>query len=255
MEIRYLSQNRRGDIMLTWKRIFLASSILCVTVIIGWTTWYLCIVRPQLVEKPAIKINAKNTRTVDDTPDVTTAKTSQGQKFSQEDDDTTADTHVESEESVNTLPDSVSEALKQHTHHQDESHDHNHKELNAKEMEKERKYLENVKSEFNELKAKINELKKHSEKRNTEIANYLNSLSAEEQQVYFENIRSGKVLEEMPSNFFESARANLKSEKYSEEAIDEVLGSFKQEIQNFASEAGAKKHLEKLRDHGFVPKF
>ena len=80
------------------------------------------------------------------------------------------------------------------------------------------------------MKARINELKKHSEIRNKEIANHLNSLSAKEQQAYFENIRSGKVLEEMPPNFFESARVNMQSkeysEEYSEEAIDVVLGSF-----------------------------
>ena len=107
----------------------------------------------------------------------------------------------------------------------------------------------------------MNELKKHAEIRNKELANHLNSLSAKEQQAYFENIRSGKVLEELPPNFFELARVNLQSKEYSEEAIfkeeaiDKVLRGFKQEIQKFASEAGAKRHLEKLRAHGFEPKF
>ena len=221
----------------------------------GWTTWYLCVVRPQSVEKPSIKVfNTKSTRTADDAPDVATVETSQGQKLSQEDDDTT-DTHVESEGSVNTLPDSVSEVLDQHTHHPDDSNGHNHKDLSAEEMDKERKYLETVDNELNELKARINELKKHSEIRNKEIANHLNSLSAKEQQAYFENIRSGKVLEEMPPNFFESARVNMQSKGYSEEVIDEGLRLFKQEIQKFASEAGSKRHLEKLRNLGFKPKF
>ncbi|RKU29603.1 hypothetical protein C6497_05555 [Candidatus Poribacteria bacterium] len=149
----------------------------------------------------------------------------------------------------------MSEVLNQHTHRPDDSNGHNHKDLSAEEMDKERKYMETVNNKLSVFKARINEFKKHSEIRNKENANHLNSLSAEEQQVYFENIRSGKVLEEMPPNFFESARVNMQSKEYSEEAIDEVLGSFKQVIQNFASEAGAKRHLEKLRDPGFEPKF
>ena len=65
-----------------------------------------------------------------------------------------------------------------------------------------------------------------SEIRNEELANHLNSLSAKEQQAYFENIRSGKVLEEMPPNFFESARENMQSKEYSDEVIDKVLRRF-----------------------------
>ena len=244
--------------MLTWKRFFLASCILCVTVIMGWTTWYFVIVRPKLIGDPITLYNTKPQITRDDTSDVATVETSQGQKISQEDDDDTTDTHAESEGSVNTAP-LVSEGLKQHTHHPDDSNGHNHKDLNAEEMDKERKHMETARNELNEMKARINELKKYSEIRNKEIANHLNSLSAKEQQAYFENIRSGKVLEEMPPNFFESARVNMQSkeysEEYSEEAIDIVLGSFKQAIQKFASEAGAKRHLEKLRAHGFEPKF
>lgn len=64
-----------------------------------------------------------------------------------------------------------------------------------------------------------------------------------------------QVLEEMPPDFFELARINLQSKEYSEETIDKVLGLFKQEIQKYASEAGARRHLEKLRAHGFVSKF
>ena len=243
--------------MFTWKRIFLAAGILCVTVIMGWATWYFCVVRPKLTAEPTIKVfNAKSTRTADDAQDVASVETSQGQKISQEeDDDDTTDTLVESEGSVNTLPDSVSEVLNQHTHHPDDSNGHNHKDLSAEEMDKKRKYLETIDNKLNEIKAGIDEVKKQSEIRNKEIANHLNSLSAEEQQAYFENIRSGKVLEEMPPNFFESARVNGQSKGYSEETIDEVLELFKQQIQNFASEAGAKRHLEKLREHGFKPKF
>ena len=242
--------------MLTWKRFFLASCILCVTVIMGWTIWYFAIVRPKLIGDPITLYNTKSQIITDDTSDAASVETSQGQKLSQEeDDDDTTDTHVESEGSVNTLPDSVSEVLNQHTHHPDDSNGHNHKDLSAEEMDKKRKYLETIDNKLNEIKAGIDEVKKQSEIRNKEIANHLNSLSAEEQQAYFENIRSGKVLEEMPPNFFESLRVNGQSKGYSEETIDEVLELFKQQIQKFASEAGAKRHLEKLRAHGFEPKF
>ena len=238
--------------MFTLKRLFLSLGFLFLIVIIGWTTWYFTIVRPKLIGDPITLYNTKSQTTADETSDVATVETSQGQKLSQEeeDDDDTTDAHVESEGSVNTLPDSVSEVLEQH-----ESNDSNHKDLSAEEMDKERKYLETIDNKINEFRARINEFKKHSEIRNKEIANHLNSLSAEEQQAYFENIRSGKVLEEMPPNFFESARVNGQSKGYSEETIDEVLELFKQQIQNFASEAGAKRHLEKLRAHGFEPKF
>ncbi|MDE0635239.1 MAG: hypothetical protein OXI43_05215 [Candidatus Poribacteria bacterium] len=242
--------------MFTWKRLFLSLGFLFLVIIIGWTTWYYAIVRPKLIAEPIILYNTKSQTTMENTSDAASVETSQGQKISQEeDDDDTTDTHVESEGSVNTLPDSVSEVLNQHTHHPDDSNGHNHKDLSAEEMDKERKYLETIDNKINEFRARINEFKKQSEIRNKEIANHLNSLSAEEQQAYFENIRSGKVLEEMPPNLFESLRVNGQSKGYSEEAIDEVLELFKQEIQKFASEAGAKRHLEKLRDHGFVPKF
>ena len=78
-------------------------------------------------------------------------------------------------------------------------------------------------NKLNEIKAGIDEVKKQSEIRNKEIANHLNSLSAEEQQAYFENIRSGKVLEEMPPNFFESLRVNGQSKEYSEEYSEETI--------------------------------
>ena len=243
--------------MFTWKKIFLASGISCVIGILGWAIWYSAIVRPKLIARTGLCCyNTESQTTMENTSDAASVETSQGQKISQEeDDDDTTDTLVESEGSVNTLPDSVSEVLNQHTHHPDDSNGHNHKDLSAEEMDKKRKYLETIDNKLNEIKAGIDEVKKQSEIRNKEIANHLNSLSAEEQQAYFENIRSGKVLEEMPPNFFESLRVNGQSKGYSEETIDEVLELFKQQIQNFASEAGAKRHLEMLRDHGFVPKF
>ena len=246
--------------MFTWKRFFLSLGFLFLIVIIGWSTWYFTTVRPKLIGDSIVLYKTESEKIVDETPDAASVETSQGQKISRDD---TTDTHADSEDTENTALPLVSEKLKQHTHHPDKSNDSNHKDLSAEEMDKEREYLETARNELNEIKARINELKKHSEIRNKEIANHLNSLSAEEQQAYFENIRSGKVLEEMPPNFFESAKAHLLSKEYEyseeaidkEEVIDKVLELFKQEIQKFASEAGAKRHLEKLRAHGFEPKF
>ena len=183
--MRCLSQNQRGDIMLTWKRFFLASCILCVTVIMGWTIWYLCVVHPQSNVKPTIKaFNTKNARTAEDTPDDASVETSQEQKISQEGE--TVDRHAEGAESTAPL---VSKELNQHTHHSDKPND---EELSAEELaekkaeiERERKELEAYKDRINELGATLNELNKHSEIRNKELASHLNSLSAKEQQAYF----------------------------------------------------------------------
>ena len=80
--------------------------------------------------------NTKSQIITDDTSDAASVETSQGQKLSQEeDDDDTTDTHVESEGSVNTLPDSVSEVLNQHTHHSDKPND---EELSAEELAEEK---------------------------------------------------------------------------------------------------------------------
>ena len=130
--------------MFTWKKIFLASGISCVIGILGWAIWYSAIVRPKLIARTRLCCyNTKSQIITDDTSDAASVETSQGQKLSQEeDDDDTTDTHVESEGSVNTLPDSVSEVLNQHTHHPDDSNGHNHKDLSAEEMDKERKHME-----------------------------------------------------------------------------------------------------------------
>ena len=132
--------------MFTWKKIFLASGISCVIGILGWAIWYSAIVRPKLIAETGLCVyNTESQTTMENTSDAASVETSQGQKISQEeDDDDTTDTLVESEGSVNTLPDSVSEVLNQHTHHPDDSNGHNHKDLSAEEMDKKRKYLETI---------------------------------------------------------------------------------------------------------------
>lgn len=95
--------------MFTWKKIFLASGISCVIGILGWAIWYSAIVRPKLIAEPVMRYNIESQTTMENTSDAASVETSQGQKISQEeDDDDTTDTLVESEGSVNTLPDSVS---------------------------------------------------------------------------------------------------------------------------------------------------
>jgi len=243
--------------MFTWKRLFLSLGFLFLIIIIGWTTWYFAVVRPKLIAEPIKRYNTESQITTDDTSDTGTVETSQEQKISQEKGET-VNRHAEGEGTENTAP-FVSEKLNQHTHH---SHKSNGKELSAEElakkkaeMERERKKFEAARTQLNELQTSLNELKRHVEIRNEELVNHLNSLSAEEQQAYFENIRSGKVLEELPPNFFELAKANMLSRGFSEETIDKTFGDLKREIQKYASEAGAKRHLEKLRAHGFEPKF
>ena len=234
--------------MFTWKRFFLASSILCVIVIIGWITWYFTIVHPKLIRESAMQYNYNTESQI--AADATSVETSQRQKISQVESET-VDRYVEGGGTENAAP-LVSKELNQHTHHLDKPND---EELSAAElakkkaeMESERKEFEAYKNRINESRARLNELNKHAEIRNEELANHLNSLSAKKQQAYFENIRSGKVLEELPPDFFEVTRANLLSKEFSEETIEKVLKGFKQEIQKFASEAGAKRHLEMLRD-------
>ncbi len=247
--------------MFTGKRLFFSLGFLFLIIIMVWVTWYFTIVRPKLIAEPVMRDNTKLQIATDDTVDAAVIKKSPIVENTQEND--TSKTHKRPkamsqsghegiENATSLRKQKESDSL---THHPDESNDHNHKDLSVEKMEEARKYIETVRNELNEFEARINELKKHSEIRNTELANHLNTLSAKEQQAYFDNIRSGKVLEKMPPNFFESARVNMQSKDYSEEAIDEVLGLFKQEGQNFASEAGAKRHLEKLKKYGFEPKF
>lgn len=239
--------------MFTWKRLFLRLVFLFLFIVIGWTTWYFAIVRPKLLDNPITVYNSDSHAKSDNTSDAETVNTFQGKKISQE--ENTTDKRAKREDPKNTTPRLMPEELKGHSHNPVKSHTSNHKSLSHETGDRERQYIETVTTELDEIKARLNALKKHSELRNIELANHLNSLSAKEQQAYFENIRSGKVLEEMPPDFFEVARANLQSKEYSEETIDKVFGLFKQEILKYASEAGAKRHLEKLRAYGFVPKF
>ena len=245
--------------MFTWKRLFLSLGFLFLIVIIGWTTWYFTIVRPKLIGEPITLYNTKSQITADDTSDTAVIERSHIEKNTQE--DGTTETHKdlksinqsvrEGAETAAASP--TQEGTNQHAHAAG-THSHSEEEW-AKELKEMEEFSETVRKRLASANAQLKLLNESRKKRLYEKANELNSLSAEEQQAYFDNIRSGKVLEELPPDFFESARAYMLSKGNSEEAIDMVLKGLKQKMQEYASEAGAKRHLEELRAHGFEPKF
>ena len=241
--------------MFTWKRLIIGSTFLVLLVIIGWTTWYFSVIYPKLTGKPVTIYNTKSQITTENTSDAASVEKSQREKNTQE--DYTVETHKhpeivshpEREGAENAAASPTQKESDQHAH-SSETHQRSEEELT--EWAKELKEIEEFIAGAN---ARLKLLNESREKRLYEKANELNSLSAEEQQAYFDNIRSGNVLEELPPDFFELAKANMLSKGNSEEAIDIVLEGFKQRMQEYASEAGAKRHLEDLRAHGFEPKF
>ena len=139
--------------MFTWKRLSLSLGFLFLILIIGWTTWYFTIVRPKLIEDPITLYNTKSQITRDDTSDRATVETSQGQKISQEENET-VDRHVEGGGTENAAP-LVSKELNQHTHHLDESND---EELSAEELAKKKAEMERERKVVETYKARVNEL-------------------------------------------------------------------------------------------------
>ena len=125
----------------------------------------------------------------------------------------------------------------------------------AKELKEIEEFSEIVRERTAGVKAQLKLMNERSKERLYKEANRLNSLSAEEQQVYFNNIRSGKALEEIPSNFFEILRNNVQTAGIPDEITDTFIENFKQMIRESTSEAGVKRHLGELRAHGFEPKF
>ncbi len=77
--------------------------ILAIVVVLGWTTWYFAIVHPKLIAEPIIRYNTESQIAADNTPDATSVKTSQGQKISQEKNET-VDRHVEGGSTENAAP-------------------------------------------------------------------------------------------------------------------------------------------------------
>ena len=246
--------------MFTWKRLFLSLGFLFFIVIIGWTTWYITIVRPKIISEPVVIYNVEKPKAAEKTTDTLLVKTSEKKDNIQADD-------VEAKKLQNGVSQSkvvqrnnTSAQTKQKSEenkHSSETHQHTKEDLAR--WAKEIKELEDREKVIHEklahVKADLRNLDKSRQRRLNEKANRLNSLSAEEQQAYFENIRSGNILKDIPSNFFSIFRNSAQTLGISDEIADTFVGDFKQRMQEYASEAGANRHLEELRAHGFEPKF
>ena len=76
----------------------------------------------------------------------------------------------------------------------------------------------------------------------------LNSLSAEEQKNYFEDLRSGKTVDDT----LETVRTTFKEGGIPDSFTVVFLELLKPRL---AQELDAEKHLEELRADGFEPKF
>ncbi len=126
---------QRGDMMLTLKRIFLASGILCVIGILGWTIWYSAIVRPKLVGKPVMRYNTKPQITADDKVDTAVGKKSQIGKNTQEDGTAETHKHPVREGTENATLSSTQKESDQQAH-SSETHQHSEEELAKWEQEK-----------------------------------------------------------------------------------------------------------------------
>ena len=204
-----------------------------------------------------MRYNTESQITTDDTSGAAAVKTSQIEKNTQEDNTTETHkhpevvSHPEREGAENASP--TQKESDQQTH-PSETHQHSEEEW-AKELKEIEEFSEIVRERTAGVKAQLELIEDSREKRFYEKANRLNSLSAEEQQAYFNNIRSGKELAEIPSNFFEILRNNVQTAGIPDEITDTFIENFKQMIRESTSEAGVKRHLEELRAHGFEPKF
>ena len=109
---------------------------------------------------------------------------------------------------------------------------------------------------FRNVLERANRVKKDVEQGYYKVADKLNALSAEEQQVYFEDYRRGQPAAEkfIRSVFVEKARAEAAAQGYSEQ-MEVLLNQMEQEVLGTTHEQRVKQHIEKLREYGFKPKF
>ena len=245
--------------MFTWKRIFLSLGFLFLVVIIGWTTWYFVIVQPKLIAEPVIRYNTKSQITTDEKSDAADAGKSHIAKNTQEDNtvqihkDPKVVSQSKREGSEKAASSPTQKAANQHAH-PSETHQHNDEEW-AKELKEIEEFSKIVNERTARVEARLKSLNKNREKRLYEKANELNSLSAEEQQIYFENMRSGKAFAEISSTLFETIRNNAQSLGMPDEITDMFIENYKQKMQERTSEEGVRRYLDELRAHGFEPKF
>lgn len=253
-------QNYRGDLMFTRKHIILGLILSFLTVIIGWTTWYFVIVRPKLIAEPIIWYNTKSQITTDDKVNTAAGEKSQIRKIG------TAGTHkspkVRSqsvrEGNKNTTASSTQKEPDKYTDHPHKSND---KELTAEELAKRKAEIEeevkNIKNQLNELNFSFDVIKKQAvrlkassnkDEIRSKLVERLNSLSAEEQKAYFEDIKSGKAIDDA----LEKMRTAFKEEGIPDSFIGVYFELLKPQL---AQKFDAEKHLEELRADGFKPKF
>ncbi len=246
--------------MFTWKRLFLSLGFLFLTVIIGWATWYFTIVRPKLIAEPIIRYNTKPQITAADRVDAAAGEKSQIKKNG------TAETHKDlkdrsqsvREGNKNATASLTQKESDKHTEHPDKS---NGKKLSDEELAKRKadaeRILKHYRTQIDELRYSTNELKKESERfkasyneneMRAKLVKRLNSLSAKEHQTYFEDIKSGKAVDDV----LETVRSTFKEGGIPDSTVQVFLELLKPQ---FSGESYAEKHLEELRAHGFKPKF
>ena len=245
--------------MFTWKRLFFSFGFLFFIVIIGWTTWYFTIVRPKLITEPVIRYNTESHITTDDTSNTAVSGKSHIKKDTPE--NNTVQTHKHPEnvsqskrEGSKNIASSPAQKESDQQAHSSETHLHNDEEW-AKELKEIEEFSEIVRERTAGVKAQLKLLNESKKKRLYEKANELNSLSAEEQQTYFDNMRDGQEVAKILPNFFETLRNNAQSLGIPDEITDTFVENFKQRIEETTPEVWVKRHLEELRAHGFKPKF
>ena len=244
--------------MLKWKHIILSLGILSFIIIIGGTTWYITIIRPKTISEPVVVYNVKEPKPTKNTTNRLPVKTSEKMHNIQAD-DTEANKHQNGvSQSKIIQKKNASAQTKQKSEqnkHSPETHQHSKEDLarwakEIKELEDREKVIH---EKFALFQANLRNIEKRSQRRLNEKANRLNSLSAEEQQAYFDNMRNG--LPEIPSDYFESIRNRAQSIGIPNLLTDVFLKDFRQSIQDGISEEGVREHFEELRAHGFNPKF
>ena len=243
--------------MFTWKRLFLSLGFLFLTAIMGWTTWYITIVRPKVISEQVVIYNVKEPKAAKKTTDTLVVKSSEKKNNIQADDNTNKPQNGESQSKVvKEKNDSVETKQKSDENkHSSETHQHSKEDLAR--WAKEIKELEDKEKVINEklayIQADLRNIEKRSQRRLKEKANRLNSLSAEEQQAYFDNMRNG--LAEIPSDYFDSIQNTAQSAGIPDLLTFVFLEDFRQIIRDGISEEAVREHLEELRAHGFKPKF
>lgn len=246
--------------MFTWKRILFSLGFLFLIAILGWVIRYFTVVRPTFMEKPITRHNTTPQITVDDSPDSSNVKTHQTEENDTSEAQNPPKVRSQSvrEGNRNTASSPTQKVLDKQTHRSPNSND---KKLSDEEFAKRRteaeKEVEKIINQVNELSYSLNELKKQAEKLNAsynedeiraKLVKRLNMLSAEKQKDYFEDIKSGKAIED----FLETFKTGLKEEGTPDSFIQVYLELLRPQLYK---ELDAEKHFEELRTHGFEPKF